>query len=163
MSFRRFLALGAFFLATSVVPLSAFAQATAISNGIRGAADAGGLSGGCSSGTECVANIIGNVIGIATGFLGVVLFGYFLYAGFLWTTAGGDTGQVDKAKSYIKNAVIGLVIVVTAFAISTFVLGQIDSITNPATGGGIQQGAGSGSGSTPGPGGSTIGQPMQTN
>lgn len=112
--------------------MSVFAQAAALRQGVTSAANTAGLSGACS-GTSCVTTIIGNVISIAVGFLGVLLLLYILYAGFLWTTSGGDTGQVDKAKSYIKNAIIGLVIVSLAFVISSFVLDQVARITNPAS------------------------------
>ncbi len=115
-----------------LVPVSVFAQATALRQGVTSAAGTAGLTGACS-GTSCITTIIGNVVNIAVGFLGVLLLVYILYAGFLWTTSGGDTGQVDKAKNYIKNAVTGLVIVALAFAISTFVLDQVANITNPAS------------------------------
>lgn len=119
-------------LIAGLFPVSVFAQAAALRQGVTSAADTAGLSGACS-GTSCVTTIIGNVISIAVSFLGVLLLLYILYAGFLWTTSGGDTGQVDKAKQYIKNAIIGLVIVSLAFVISSFVLDQVVRITNPAS------------------------------
>lgn len=74
--------------------------------------------------------IVGQIINVVLGFLGIVLLGYLLYAGFMWMTAGGDSGQVDKAKGMIKNAIIGLIIIVAAFAISTFVLGSLVNATS---------------------------------
>ena len=73
--------------------------------------------------------IIGNIINIVLGFLGVLLLIYFLYAGFLWMTSGGDSTQADKAKTYIKNAVIGLIIILSSFAVSRFVLTQVARVT----------------------------------
>jgi hypothetical protein len=72
--------------------------------------------------------IIGSIINIALGFLGIVLLAYLLYAGFLWMTAGGSSEKVDQAKGMIKNAIIGLVIIVAAFAISNFVLTSLVGI-----------------------------------
>lgn len=69
--------------------------------------------------------IIGRIINVVLGFLGIILLIYILYAGFLYMTAGGDTEKVKTAKDMIKNAIIGLIIVVAAFAISNFVLGSI--------------------------------------
>lgn len=69
--------------------------------------------------------IIGRIINVVLGFLGILLLVYILYAGFLWMTAGGNEDNVKKAKAMIKNAIIGLIIVVAAFAISNFVLGSI--------------------------------------
>ena len=73
--------------------------------------------------------IVGSIINVVLGFLGIVLLGYLLFAGFQWMTAGGDSGQVDKAKGMIKNAIIGLIVIVAAFAISTFVLGSLVNAT----------------------------------
>ncbi len=73
--------------------------------------------------------MIGQIINIALGFLGIVLLFYLLYAGFLWMTAGGDDAKVKKARGMINNAVVGLIIIVAAFAISTFVLGSLFNAT----------------------------------
>jgi hypothetical protein len=73
--------------------------------------------------------IVGNIINVLLGFLGIVLLGYLLYAGFLWMTAGGEEENVTKAKSMIKNSIIGLVIIVAAFAISSFVLQALVTAT----------------------------------
>lgn len=75
--------------------------------------------------------IIGQILNIALGFLGILLLAYLLYAGFLWMTSGGDSKKADQATTMIKNAIIGLIIIVAAFAISTFVLG---SLVNATTG-----------------------------
>lgn len=76
--------------------------------------------------------IIGNIINVLLGFLGILLLIYFLYAGFLWMTSDGKGTGVERAKGMMKNAVVGLVIIVLAYALSNFVLDQI--ITNIATG-----------------------------
>lgn len=51
-------------------------------------------------------------------FLGLVMVGLFLYAGFLWMTAGGNSDSVDKAKGLIKNAVIGMIIIISAYSLT---------------------------------------------
>ncbi|MBU1348626.1 pilin [Patescibacteria group bacterium] len=73
--------------------------------------------------------IVGGIINVVLGFLGIVLLGYMLFAGFQWMTAGGDEKKVANAKDMIKNAIIGLVIIVAAFAISSFVLGSLVNVT----------------------------------
>lgn len=60
--------------------------------------------------------------------MGVLLLVYLIFAGFLWMTSSGDEG-VKKAKSMIQNAIIGLIIIVSAFAISNFVLGSLVKVT----------------------------------
>ncbi len=76
--------------------------------------------------------IVGNIINIVLSFLGVLLLVYLIYAGFLWMTSGGDSKKADSAQQYIKNAVIGLVIILASFAISNFV---ITNLANIQTGG----------------------------
>ncbi len=83
---------------------------------------------GVNTGNRTPEQIVGTAINIILGFLGVLLLLYFLYAGFLWMTSGGDSTQADKAKQYIKNAIIGLVIIVTSFALSSFVLTQLATV-----------------------------------
>lgn len=96
-------------------------------------------------GTTDIFVIIGNILNITFSFLGVLLLCYFIYAGYLWMTAGGSPEPVEKAKSIMKNAVIGLVIIVSSFAISKFVLdwlgGVNDGLGGPG-GGGISRGIG---------------------
>ena len=73
--------------------------------------------------------IVGQIINIILGFLGIVLLVLILYAGFLWMTAGGNEEQIGKARAYISNSIVGLIIVVAAFAISNFVLGSLVNVT----------------------------------
>lgn len=75
--------------------------------------------------TTNVFDIIGSLIGVALSFLGVILLVLMIYAGFLWMTAQGDPKQVTKAKDILKNATIGLIITVSAYAISSEVIQQI--------------------------------------
>ena len=69
------------------------------------------------------------VINIALGFLGLVVVLLLLYAGFMWMTAAGDAAKVDKAKSLITASIIGIIIILSAFAISQFVLRAIYGAT----------------------------------
>ncbi|MEN9558258.1 MAG: Type secretion system pilin [Candidatus Parcubacteria bacterium] len=87
-----------------------------------------GSSAGINSTTELPV-LIGNIINIVLGFLGIVLLGLILYAGFLWMTARGNGEQVEKATGIIRDSIIGLIIIVAAFAISRFVLGSLINVT----------------------------------
>lgn len=73
--------------------------------------------------------IIGNLISTVLGLIGIILLVLFIYAGFLWMTAGGDKDQVEKAKSIFKNAVIGLVIIVFSYFISGFIIDKLSSVS----------------------------------
>lgn len=50
--------------------------------------------------------------------LGTIVFGYYIYGGFLWTTAGGNDEQVSKAQTAIRNATIGLILVMMSYSIT---------------------------------------------
>jgi hypothetical protein len=44
-----------------------------------------------------------------------------LVAGYKWMTAGGNEEKVKEAKSQIQHAIIGLAIIIMAYAITYFV------------------------------------------
>ncbi|TSC56470.1 MAG: Uncharacterized protein G01um101418_323 [Parcubacteria group bacterium Gr01-1014_18] len=70
-----------------------------------------------------------NIIKIILTFLGTVLTLIILWAGWKYMTAGGDSAQIDEAKAWLKNAVIGLIIVISAYSISSFALkSAIDTV-----------------------------------
>lgn len=58
---------------------------------------------------------------LGTFFLGIIFFGMMLYGGFLWMTSQGNEEQTTKAKNIIKNASIGLIIAVSAWAITLLI------------------------------------------
>ncbi|MDD2681108.1 MAG: pilin [Patescibacteria group bacterium] len=64
---------------------------------------------------------VGNVIGIVLSFVGVVFLILMIFAGLTWMTAAGNQEKVTKAKDLMINAIIGLVIVMAAYAITAFV------------------------------------------
>ena len=130
---RTFKTLFAFVAAILLaMPAVTFAQLNPANTGLTAAAAGTGLNTGCS-GTECVVNIIANVINIVLGFLGVVLLLIVMYAGFKWMTAEKED-DVKNAKSMIKNAVAGLVVISVSYAFAAFViqtLGGLGDATTP--------------------------------
>ena len=81
------------------------------------------------TGSTDLVTIIGAIVGTVLVLLGVVLIVLILYAGFLWMTSQGDKTKVDKAKQMIYQAIIGLLIVFAAYAITNFVFGALTSVT----------------------------------
>jgi hypothetical protein len=65
------------------------------------------------------------VIRWALGFIGIVVFLIFLFAGFEYATSGGDEGKASTAQKRIVNAVIGLIIIFFAFVASNAILSFI--------------------------------------
>lgn len=66
--------------------------------------------------------IIARIILIILGFLGVIFFALTIYAGFRYMTAAGNEDQTKKAVSQIKDSVIGLIIVLASWALTTYIL-----------------------------------------
>lgn len=69
--------------------------------------------------------VIAKIIQAALSFLGVVFLLLTIYGGYLWMTARGNETQVEKAKDLLTSAIIGLIIVVSAYAISYFVMQKL--------------------------------------
>jgi len=69
-------------------------------------------------------SIIGTVIDIVLGFAGIVFLVLTVYGGILWMQARGDEQDIAQAKKLIEQAMIGLIIVFAAYAISYFIINQ---------------------------------------
>jgi len=91
---------------------------------------------------------IARVIQVALGFLGIIAVGLIMYAGWMWMVSEGNEEKITKAKNILKNAIIGLIIILSSFAIASFILNRLMG----ATGGGPGAGGG-GPGGGPGAGG----------
>jgi cytochrome bd-type quinol oxidase subunit 2 len=72
--------------------------------------------------------VVGNIVSAALTLLGIIFLVLMVYAGYLWMTAQGEEQQIEKAKNIIKSSLIGLVVVVSAYAITTFVTGRLSSL-----------------------------------
>lgn len=82
----------------------------------------GGHAGFAQSGGEGTAvNIVASVIYMALGVLSIIFLILIIIAGYTWMTAGGNEEQVSKAKKNLKNAIIGVIIVLGSYAITWFV------------------------------------------
>jgi Type IV secretion system pilin/Bacterial Ig-like domain len=85
--------------------------------------------------------IAGRIVQIFLGLLGVIALGLIIYAGFLWMTAAGNEEKIDQAKRTLVSAIIGLVIILSAFGIATFILNSLlqatgnGSVINNGSGG----------------------------
>ncbi len=73
------------------------------------------------SSTQSIGGIIAAIIKGFLGLLGVIFIILILLAGFNWMTAAGEEEKVKKAKDTLQRAVIGLLIIVSAYAITYFV------------------------------------------
>ncbi len=67
----------------------------------------------------------GQIIGLVLSFVGVLFLILMIYAGLTWMTAGGNQEQVKKARSLMINAILGLIVVMGAYAITAFIGTQL--------------------------------------
>lgn len=75
--------------------------------------------------TPSVGTTIAYLISGALSLLAIIFLILIVIAGYRWMTAGGSQEIITKAKQSMKEAIIGLVIVLAAFAIVTFVFGNL--------------------------------------
>jgi len=80
-------------------------------------------------GTKDIRETIASIINVAMGLLGIIAVAIILLGGFKWMTAGGSEEKVSDAKKLIISGVIGLVIILTAYAIASFVVSSILNAT----------------------------------
>ncbi|MFA5248459.1 MAG: hypothetical protein WC415_04520 [Patescibacteria group bacterium] len=72
---------------------------------------------------------ISDIIKFSLSFLGVIFLLLMIYGGFLWMTDQGKEEQVEKAKKIIVAAIIGIIIITSAYAISWFVINALSQKT----------------------------------
>ena len=62
------------------------------------------------------------IVYIVLSLVGIIFLLLMMYGGYLWMTAQGNDQQVEKAKRIIVSAILGLAIVMAAYAISWFII-----------------------------------------
>lgn len=72
---------------------------------------------------------VAKLINVAMLFLGLIAVVLILLAGFKWMMAGGNEDKVGEAKKLMGAGVIGLVIILSAWGIATFILNQLVGAT----------------------------------
>ena len=77
--------------------------------------------------------VIAIVIQGALSLLGIIFLVIMVFAGYRWMTASGNEESVKTSKEMITRAIIGLVIVLMAYALTYFIFGQL-----PFSGGAAQ-------------------------
>jgi cytochrome bd-type quinol oxidase subunit 2 len=107
--------------AAAAIPTLVFAQGSAITDNLNNVGTAAQLS------TQDLPVLVGRYINAFLGVLGVVFVVLIIYAGFLYLNSQGEADGTKKAVAMIKNAVIGLIIIFAAYAISNFVIQAVIS------------------------------------
>ncbi len=80
-------------------------------------------------GTADLKETVIKIINLVLGLLALIAVIMVIIGGFTWLTAGGNEEKVDKAKKIISAAVIGLIIVLLAWAVVIFVARTTANVT----------------------------------
>ena len=114
-----FLAASAAVLAQAPPPPTPPAQKSGVEN-LQGSLQTFGGVTGLGGADADLKTRIARIINIVLGFLGVMAVIMIIISGFQWMMAGGNEQSVTDAKSRLKNAIIGLAIVLAAYVIVGF-------------------------------------------
>jgi len=68
-----------------------------------------------------LSTIIGKIVGAGLAFLGVIFFVLILYAGLSWILSMGNEEKITESKNMIIAAVLGLIVVLGAYAITMII------------------------------------------
>lgn len=112
----------------AAVPFMASATGSALTN-LQSSLNTTSTSAGLTS--KPLPELVGSFIASALGLLGVVLVVLVIYAGFIWMTAQGNDEKIKKAKGMITSAVIGMIIIFAAYAITNFVVASLVTSVGP--------------------------------
>ncbi|MBI3494820.1 hypothetical protein HY004_02455 [Candidatus Saccharibacteria bacterium] len=70
---------------------------------------------------EFIAQLAVNLLSIVLMVCGYIAVGFVIWGGLMYIIAAGDAGKLAKAKTTIQNALTGLLIALSAVAISTLI------------------------------------------
>ena len=108
-----------------LLPMAALAQGSLNAHDLG--VDAVGNSIKLGSGD--VRETAGRIINVSLSFLGIIAVAIVLYGGFKYMISGGNKEKTEEARSWIVAGIIGLAIILSAWAITQFVIGQLLAAT----------------------------------
>ncbi|MDP2586275.1 MAG: hypothetical protein Q8P32_00680 [Candidatus Komeilibacteria bacterium] len=97
----------------------------------KGARNSGAVSENAQDSPPTTAAIIGEFVVIGLQIVGLVFFLLTVYGGIVWLTAGGNKERADKAIRTLRQATLGLLVIIFAYLVVNFVVFQLAGIANP--------------------------------
>ena len=76
------------------------------------------------------------IVNVVLGLVGIIATLYVIYSGIQWMRAGGEEEIITKAKEGIKSAIIGLIIIFSAYVVVNFVVTYMIKAVTSGVGGG---------------------------
>lgn len=119
--------IAAFGLAASLaLPAVAFAQSDSLNANDLGI---GAVESSIKLGSGDVRQTAARIINVALSFLGIIAVVIVLLGGFKYMIAGGNETKTGDAKKLIVSGIIGLAIILSAWAITSFVISRLVTAT----------------------------------
>lgn len=112
-------------VATMAIPMIAMAQGAVTTNELL----PGQIATELGQQQQDLRVTIARIIRTAMSLLGIIAVLIILYGGFKWMTSAGSDEAVGDAKKIITAGIIGLVIILTAYAIASFVISSLVTAT----------------------------------
>ena len=104
--------------ALSVMAVSIMASASTFALGVGKTVNPGETTGS-------LREVILTIVNYFLGFLGLLAVLMVIYGGISYVTAGGEDDGAEKGKKIIRNAVIGIIIILLSFALINTVMGAL--------------------------------------
>jgi hypothetical protein len=78
---------------------------------------------------QSLVELIGTYVQYFLSFMGVIFLGLMIYGGYVWMKARGNDSESTKAKGIMMDSGIGLIIIFSAYVISSFILSSLTTTT----------------------------------
>lgn len=115
-------------VATLALPAMVAAQDSLNANDLG----VGAIGGSIKLGSGDVRQTAARIINVALGFLGIIAVVIVLLGGFKYMISGGNEEKTTEAKNLIVSGIIGLAIILSAWAITGFVISKLITATQDA-------------------------------
>ncbi len=80
---------------------------------------------------ESVSQIAGSAVKQVIAYVGVFFLLLTIYAGFIWMLSRGNEQEVERSKKILQNAIIGLIVVLLAYAITYLFMSTLSGVEGP--------------------------------
>lgn len=112
--------------ATLALPSVVFAQADTLNSNDLGV---NAIQSSIKLGSGDIRQTAAQIINVALGFLGIIAVVIVLLGGFKYMIAGGNEDKTAEARKLIVSGIIGLAIILSAWAITSFVISRLVTAT----------------------------------
>ena len=109
-----------------LIPFFAYAQST-VSNGLQTSGLQSIFGTGGLNSSQSLSDLVANVIRILLIFAGVIAIVFVIIGGYQYVVSGGNEETAEKGKKTLINAIIGIVVIVLAYAIINVIVNLVGS------------------------------------